>query len=211
LNGDRKVAKRFPFSSSEIILASSSPRRRYLLRLVRLKHVVVHPRVKEDDHVDSDPVRHVLQLSKLKARSVKEDFSRGYILGADTIVVLDGTILGKPVDRADARSMLGRLCGRFHEVYTGLTLVDAASGKELQGYERTRVKIRKMSGPEIDAYIETGEPMDKAGSYGIQGYGAAIVERVEGCYFNVVGLPVVRLLSLIRDMERICGGEQPCQ
>jgi septum formation protein len=201
------VAKRFPFSSREIILASSSPRRRYLLRLVRMKHVVVHPAVREEDHIDSDPVRHVLELSKLKARSVKGDFSRGYILGADTVVVLDGGILGKPIDRADARSMLARLCGRLHDVYTGLTLIDAASGKEIQGYEKTRVKIRKMSASEIDAYIETGEPMDKAGSYGIQGYGAAIVERVDGCYFNVVGLPVVRLLSLVRDMNGICGGE----
>lgn len=205
------MAKRFPFSSSIIILASSSPRRRYLLRLVRMKHIVVHPRVREEDHVDSDPVRHVLQLSRLKARSVEGEFSRGYILGADTIVVLDGVILGKPADRADARSMLAGLAGGFHDVYTGLTLVDAASGKEVQGYETTRVRIRKMSAREIDAYIETGEPMDKAGSYGIQGYGAAIVERVEGCYFNVVGLPVVRLLSLIRDMERIRGGEERCQ
>ncbi|MFH1313204.1 MAG: Maf family protein [Candidatus Eisenbacteria bacterium] len=201
------MAKRFPFSDREIILASSSPRRRYLLRLIRLKHTVAHPRVTEEDHADSDPVRNVLQLSKLKARSVKDDFSRGYILGADTIVVLDGGILGKPADVEEARSMLGRLCGRLHDVYTGLTLIDVESGKEIQGYERTHVKIRRMSVSEIDAYIETGEPMDKAGSYGIQGYGAAIVERVDGCYFNVVGLPVVRLLRLIRDMDSICGGK----
>jgi septum formation protein len=172
-----------------------------------MKHTAVHPRVREEDHADSDPIRHVLELSKLKARSVRGDFSRGYILGADTIVVFDRGILEKPADRADARAMLGKLCGRLHEVYTGLTLIDAGSGKELQGYEKTRVKIRRMSATEIDAYIETGEPMDKAGSYGIQGYGAAIVERVDGCYFNVVGLPIVRLLGLIRDMDSICGGE----
>ncbi len=167
---------------------------------------MVSPHVREDEHADDDPVRHVLHLSTLKARSVKGDFGRGYILGADTIVVLDGDILGKPESETDAKSMLMRLCGRLHEVYTGLTLIDAASGEEVQGYEKTQVKIRSMVIPEIDAYITTGEPMDKAGSYGIQGYGAAIVEKVNGCYFNVVGLPIVRLLHLIRDMDTKCGG-----
>jgi septum formation protein len=95
----------------------------------------------------------------------------------------------------------------LHHVYTGLTLVDVGSGFEVQGYERTQVKIRKMTPAEIKAYIDTGEPMDKAGSYGIQGYGAAIVESVNGCYFNVVGLPLVRLLSLMRDLEYKCGGK----
>lgn len=201
------MGRGFPFSAREIILASSSPRRRYLLRLARIKHTVARPRVREEDYAASDPVRHVLDLSRLKAHSVKSDFSRGYILGADTVVVLDGCILGKPGSEAEARSMLESLCGRLHEVYTGLTLLDAGSRAEVQGYERTRVKIRRMSASEIDAYIATGEPMDKAGSYGIQGYGAAIVEKVDGCYFNVVGLPIVRLLYLIRDLERSSGGE----
>ena len=165
------------------------------------------PRVREEDHVDPHPVRHVKDLSRLKAQSVMGRFSRGYILGADTVVVLDGEILGKPKNEQEARLMLTRLCGRLHEVYTGLTLIDAASGAEVQGYEMTRVKIRRMTAQEIDAYIGTGEPMDKAGSYGIQGYGAAIVEKVDGCYFNVVGLPIVRLLHLVRDMERLSGGE----
>jgi septum formation protein len=200
------MAKTFPFSSRKLILASSSPRRKYLLRLVHLRHVVAEPQVEEEDHRDEDPVRHVLRLSRLKALSVREDFDSGYILGADTIVVLDRHILGKPSSQVDAKSMLSRLSGRLHDVYTGLTLVDAATGWETQGYERTAVKIRRMTEPEIEAYIETGEPMDKAGSYGIQGYGAAIVERVNGCYFNVVGLPIVRLLRLIRGLDRICGG-----
>jgi septum formation protein len=201
------VIRRFPFSDREIILASTSPRRRYLLRLVRIKHRVIHPGVNEEEHSDDDPVRHVLCLSRLKALSVRDKIGKGFVLGADTIVVLDGHILGKPPDRDGARSMLSRLCGRLHEVYTGLTLVDAASGEQVQGYERTSVKIRTMSPAEIDSYIETGEPMDKAGSYGIQGYGAAIVERVDGCYFNVVGLPIVRLLCLIRQLDSLCGGD----
>jgi septum formation protein len=200
------VAKPFPFTQRRLILASSSPRRRYLLRLIRLPHEVVEPRISEADHADEDPVRHVLTLAGLKAKSVRHGYEEGYILGADTIVVLDGKILGKPVGVDDARAMLTRLRGRVHEVYTGLSLVDAAGRGETQGYEMTRVKIRAMEAWEIDAYIATGEPMDKAGSYGIQGYGAGIVEKVVGCYFNVVGLPIVRLLRLIRDLDRICGG-----
>jgi septum formation protein len=201
------VAKPFPFSDRKLILASSSPRRRYLLRLIRLAHVVAEPNVREEDHAHEDPVHHVLRLSRLKALSVVERFDSGYVLGADTIVVLGGDILEKPRDAADARAMLSRLAGSRHNVYTGLALVDAASGREVQGYEKTGVRIREMTASEIDAYIDTGEPMDKAGSYGIQGYGAAIVEGVDGCYFNVVGLPVVRLLRLIRELERTCGGQ----
>ena len=200
------MARPFPFADKEIILASSSPRRRYLLSLVHLKHTVVHPQVSEEDYSDDDPAQHVLSLSRLKARSVRPGLDSGYILGADTIVVLDGHILGKPASKADARDMLGRLAGHRHDVYTGITLIDAASGAEVQGYERTQVTIRRMTPEEIDAYIETGEPMDKAGSYGIQGYGAAIVEEVNGCYFNVVGLPLVRLLYLMRDLDKKCGG-----
>lgn len=176
------------------------------MSLVHLKHTVVHPQVSEEDYSDDDPAQHVLSLSRLKARSVRPGLDSGYILGADTIVVLDGHILGKPASKADARDMLGRLAGHRHDVYTGITLIDAASGAEVQGYERTQVTIRRMTPEEIDAYIETGEPMDKAGSYGIQGYGAAIVEEVNGCYFNVVGLPLVRLLYLMRDLDKKCGG-----
>ncbi len=199
------MLKRFPFFDKEIVLASSSPRRRYLLGLVRIKHSVVTPRVREEDHAHENPVKHVLRLSRLKALSVRREVREGIILGADTIVVLDGDILEKPTGRADARRMLRRLTGRWHQVYTGLALVDAASGKRVEGYERSLVKIRRMTDTEIDAYIATGEPMDKAGSYGIQGHGAAIVEKVNGCYFNVVGLPLVRLLYLMRDLEKKIG------
>ena len=177
-----------------------------MLQLVGINHRVVDPSVAEEAHPDEDPVEHVLRLSRLKARSVAQTLGEGFVLGADTIVVLEGEILGKPSDQSDARSTLRRLCGRWHEVYTGLALVDAASGKEVQGFEHSYVKIRPLSDAEISAYIATGEPMDKAGSYGIQGFGAAIVERVNGCYFNVVGLPLVRLLYLLRDLEKICGG-----
>lgn len=193
--------KRFPFFDAPLILASSSPRRRYLLGLVGIRHRVIIPRVKEEDHAHEDPAKHVLRLAGLKANSVRGRAKRGIILGADTIVLLDGAILGKPRSKAEAKRMLRRLSGRWHTVYTGLAVVDAASGKSVKGIEKSRVKIRRMTGSEIDAYIATGEPMDKAGAYGIQGYGAAIVEQVRGCYFNVVGLPMVRLLRLVRELK----------
>ena len=194
--------KRFPFFDDEIILASSSPRRSFLLGLVRIKHKVVVPRVREEDHAHEDPVKHVLRLAGLKAHSARGRVKRGIILGADTIVVMEGDILGKPRNKRDAKRMLRRLSGQWHTVYTGLAVVDAANGMETMGYERSLVKIRKMTDVEIDAYIATGEPMDKAGSYGIQGYGAAIVEKVRGCYFNVVGLPLVKLLYLVRALKK---------
>ncbi|MFZ1946222.1 MAG: Maf family protein, partial [bacterium] len=198
----------FPFFEDPIVLASSSPRRRYLLSLVGIKHRVVAPHLNEDDHAHEDPTRHVLRLASLKARSVVGRIRRGMVLGADTVVVADGDILEKPRNRADAKRMLGMLAGRWHTVYTGLAVVDAASGREVAGCERSSVRIRAMTGSEIDAYIATGEPMDKAGSYGIQGYGAAIVGEVRGCYFNVVGLPLVRLLYLVRELKRALG-ERP--
>jgi septum formation protein len=194
--------KRFPFFDDPLVLASSSPRRRYLLGLVGIRHRVIVPRVKEEDHAHEDPVKHVMRLAGLKAHSVRGRARRGIILGADTIVLLDGAILGKPRSKAEAKRMLRRLSGRWHTVYTGLAVVDAATGKTVEGVEQSRVRIRKMADAEIEAYIATGEPMDKAGAYGIQGYGAAIVEQVRGCYFNVVGLPMVRLLRLVRELKR---------
>jgi septum formation protein len=195
------LRKPFPFFDRELVLASSSPRRRYLLRLVGIRHTVMPPSVREEDHGDEVPERHVLRLSRLKAESVLDRVTSGLVLGADTDVVLDGEILGKPGDAGEARDTLGRLSGRLHQVLTGITLVDASSGRQAQGFERTLVRIRTMTDREISAYVDTDEPMDKAGSYGIQGYGAAIVERVEGCYFNVVGLPLVRLLHLVRELD----------
>jgi septum formation protein len=198
--------KRFPFSQQTLVLASSSPRRHFLLDLVRIPHRVVVPRVREEDHAHENPVKHVRRLARLKALSVRRQVKQGIILGADTVVVLGGDILEKPQDRDDAARMLKRLTGHWHQVYTGLALVDAASGREVWGHERSLVKIRRMTASEIDAYIATGEPMDKAGAYGIQGYGAAIVEKVNGCYFNVVGLPIVKMLYLLRDLEKQTGG-----
>jgi len=192
----------FPFFDRSLVLASSSPRRRYLLRLVQIKHRVMSPAVNEKDHAHEDPVRHVLRLASLKAHSVLPRVKRGTILGADTIVVHGGDILGKPRSEREARRMLRRLAGEWHTVFTGIAVLDAETGLEAVGYERSEVKIRKMTLAEIAAYVATGEPMDKAGSYGIQGYGAGIVESIRGCYFNVVGLPIIRLVRLVRELEQ---------
>jgi septum formation protein len=200
------LAGTFPFFDRALVLASASPRRRFLLDLVGFEFEVTPPTINEEDHADEDPVTHVLRLSELKARSVAGELDEGLVLGADTVVLIDGDILEKPRSEEEAFEMLSRLSGAWHVVYTGLAVVDAGTGKSSGGYETTRVRIREMSPDEIRAYIKTGEPMDKAGSYGIQGYGAAIVEAVEGCYFNVVGLPLVRLLSLLRDVAGQPGG-----
>ena len=200
------MAGTFPFFDKPLVLASASPRRRFLLELVGFEFQVRPPTVNEEDHADEDPVAHVLRRSEVKARSVAEGLAEGFVLGADTIVLLGDEILEKPGDEDEAFEMLSRLSGESHVVYTGLTIVDAATGRIASGHETTRVRIRPMSPEEIRAYIGTGEPLDKAGAYGIQGYGAAIVESVEGCYFNVVGLPLVRLLRVLRELEGSPGG-----
>ena len=201
------MAGTFPFFDRPLVLASASPRRRFLLDLVGFEFEVMEPSVNEEDHADEDPATHVLRLAEVKARSVARSLEAGLVLGADTIVLLGDEILEKPATEEEAFDMLSRISGEWHVVYTGLAVIDAESGRMAAGFETTRVRIREMSPDEIKAYVATGEPMDKAGSYGIQGYGAAIVEAVEGCYFNVVGLPLVRLLRVLRELEGQGGGD----
>jgi len=124
----------------------------------------------------------------------------GLVIGADTIVVIDGRTLGKPADEEDAKSTLRRLSGRSHIVMTGVAVVDAATGRELTGIESTEVCFRVLSDKEIDEYVATGEPMDKAGSYGIQERASVFVEGLDGCFFNVVGLPVSRIWAMISEL-----------
>jgi septum formation protein len=143
------------------------------------------------------PAEHVARLSLLKAREVAAKVGKGTVIGADTVVVLDGDIMGKPVSEDDAFAMLSRLQGRTHTVYTGFALHDAESGRETSGFETTEVTIRPMDPGLIRDYIATGEPLDKAGAYGIQGYGAVLVPAIHGCYFNVMGLPLSRLMEAL--------------
>ncbi|CAH1204182.1 dTTP/UTP pyrophosphatase [Paenibacillus plantiphilus] len=192
-----------PFIASQLVLASSSPRRRELVATLDLSLPVLILSTDADEGTPADwsPSYIVEQLALRKARAAvpllgEEQAAGSIIVGADTIVVLDGEVLGKPQNTADAVSMLSRLQGREHEVYSGVACISWDGEHELVTHRKTRVSMKSLDHEQIRRYVATGEPMDKAGSYAIQGIGATIVERIDGCYFNVVGLP----LSLLSDM-----------
>ncbi len=186
-------------SEKPLILASSSPRRRELLEAIGVPFEIAPSRVDERLQDGEAPGPHVLRLSMAKAYEISKKYVNRWILGADTIVVLDGVILGKPVDAADAEAMLARLSGRRHTVFTGYTLWNLAfPDRRLSRQVRSYVTIKRMTRSEIAHYVQTGEPMDKAGAYAVQGLGAAIVRRVEGSYTNVVGLPLCEVVEDLR-------------
>ncbi|MCZ6766430.1 MAG: Maf family protein, partial [bacterium] len=139
-----------------------------------------------------------LALARAKAADVAAKHRDAIVIGADTVVVVDGDVMGKPVDGSEAAEFLSKLSGRTHTVVTGVAVRRESDGVELFGKEATRVRFRDLSADEIDAYVRSGEPDDKAGAYAIQGLGAAFVESIDGCYFNVVGLPVVLLFDLLK-------------
>jgi septum formation protein len=182
---------------SELILASHSPRRRELMKLIGHPFRCITSNAEETLLPGETPAEHVVRLSLLKAREVGEKVGQGTIIGADTVVVLDGEIMGKPSSEEDAFDMLSRLQGRTHTVYTGFALHDAKDGWDISGFETTEVTMRSMDAGLIRDYIATGEPLDKAGAYGIQGYGAVLIPAVHGCYFNVMGLPLSRLMEAL--------------
>jgi septum formation protein len=185
-------------SECRVVLASASPRRRQLLNLIGIAHEVRPANIDETMRVRETPRRHAERLAREKASAIAKRDPDLITIGADTIVVVNRTVLGKPRDGADAARMLALLSGREHVVTTAVAV---SRGKKLRSaVEEVRVRFRRLRGDEIEAYIATGEPMDKAGAYGIQGYGATIVERIEGDYFAVMGLPIVRLIGLLRDV-----------
>jgi septum formation protein len=187
-----------------LVLASASPRRSALLSQIGLTFKIHPSDIVEPPHNvhTNKSVSEVTQeLALLKATSVTQYYDRGLIIGADTLVSLDGELLGKPIDDADALVMLSRLNGTCHEVVTGVALIDAATGENRVWAETTQVYFRQLHIAEITAYIESGETSDKAGAYGIQGRGAAFVRRIEGCYFNVVGLPLASLVEHLSDFQ----------
>lgn len=185
-------------NSRLIILASGSPRRRELLSLLGLPFEVISSDADESTPPEFTPEMIVRSLALRKAEAAVPAAGKrnAVIVGSDTIVVLDDKVLGKPVDEQDSRVMLGLLQGKTHQVYTGVACIGLPEGKILVEHRVTSVTMRTLSEEEISAYIATGEPADKAGSYAIQGLGATLVEKIEGCYFNVVGLP----LSLLERM-----------
>ncbi|MFD2369879.1 Maf family protein [Brevibacillus sp. GCM10020057] len=185
-------------TETTLTLASSSPRRRELLQTLGIPFRVQTSDVDETTAPGLSPHEVVEELAVRKARAVASLQQEGVVLGSDTIVVLDDQILGKPADEAEAFRMLTMLQGREHTVYSGVALIDAASGREEVAHSHTRVRIRPLAKTEIESYIATREPMDKAGAYAIQGIGSTIVEGITGDYFTVVGLPLAltaRMLS----------------
>ena len=187
----------------DIILASQSPRRRELLEHMGVEFRVVTPDIDEHMERELPPDELVRRISAEKARAVAAQTGPdAIVIAADTVVALDGAVLGKPADELEAFKMLSTLSGCRHQVYTGLTVL---RGKEMHTVsEETAVTFRELSEKEITNYIRTGEPMDKAGAYGIQGYGALLVEGIQGDYYNVMGLPVCRLGGLLKELGVDC-------
>ena len=184
-----------------LILASASPRRADLLRQVGLSFTVAAPGIEEDLTVTKEPGAQVIELARAKVLATSRRFKSGFVLAADTLVVIDDTYLGKPVDENDARRMLFMLSGRKHEVYTGLTLMNASTGYLKTDFARTSVWMKLLDKDHVDLYLKTEEPFDKAGAYGIQGRGALFIDKIAGCYFNVVGLPLSLLFELLTEMK----------
>ncbi|PZE19969.1 Maf family protein [Paenibacillus xerothermodurans] len=186
----------------KLVLASSSPRRQELIRTLQLPFEIRVSDVNEDTATGLEPWEIVEQLSSRKASAVCEMYRsvqprEAIVIGSDTIVALDGQVLGKPKHKADAVSMLYALQGRAHQVFTGVACIDLSSGTHLVDHRATSVFMKPLTDRQIERYVETGEPMDKAGSYAIQGIGATMVERIEGDYFTVVGLPMALLSDLL--------------
>ncbi|NHN30098.1 Maf family protein [Paenibacillus agricola] len=189
-----------------LILASSSPRRQELIQTFGLPYEIKVSDVNEDTEPGMSPADIVEQLSGRKAGAVYEMYKaeqreHGIVIGSDTIVVLGDVVLGKPKDREDAARMLDALQGNVHHVFSGISCIDLTTGRELRAHCRTAVYMKALTSSQIERYIATGEPLDKAGAYGIQGIGATMISRIEGDYFNVVGLPLCLLSEILEQME----------
>ncbi len=184
-----------------IYLASSSPRRRELLDQIGLSYIVITTEVEESLPPGLSPVEQVIMLSRRKAGAAAPKLAEGIVIAADTIVVLDGQVLGKPANKIEALAMLERLQGGIHEVFTGITVMELSGSRVLSDYERTEVQMRDASRDELMRYVATKEPFDKAGAYGVQGLAAVFVAGIRGCYFNVVGLPLFKLAQMLKKLE----------
>ena len=183
-------------SDIDVILASGSPRRRELLTLIGVAHTVIPANIDETLLAGETPEGHVERLARDKANAVAAGRESALVIAADTVVVRDGVVMGKPRGAAEAEAALATLAGRSHIVLTGMAC--ATNGRLVSSVERVTVKFRDLSAEEIREYVATGEPLDKAGSYGIQGKGATIVERIDGDYFAVMGLSLVRLVDMMQ-------------
>ena len=185
----------------KIILASTSPRRHNLLQQIGLKFEIVPSKYEEDMTLKLPPHELAMVLARGKAFEVAERKKSGIIIGVDTFVVLNKEVIGKPHNKVNAKKMLEKISNKILDVYSGVAIIDAKTKKEIIDYEITKVKIRKISSLEIKKYIDTKEPLDKAGAFGMQGLGAIFVAKVDGCYSNVVGLPLHNLEKNLAKMK----------
>ena len=180
----------------KLVLASKSPRRAEILTAAGWPFEVWTAGIDETREPSEDAITYVLRLARSKAEAVAERVGRGLVLGADTVVVIDGEILGQPGNRESAQTMLRKLSGKWHNVITGVALVRAGTDRSIANHTTTRVRFSEMSDAEIDWYVATDEPLDKAGAYAIQGLAGIFITEIQGEYFNVVGLPVRMLYEL---------------
>jgi septum formation protein len=188
----------------QIYLASKSPRRRKLLKQIAINFKSFSVDLDEDIIDGEHPVRTVKRLALHKSEAAIKKIKSGIVITADTIVVLNNEIIGKPKNKKDAFDILSGLSGKTHAVYTGFVICNICSGRKIVDYEKTKVTFRKLLPEEIRNYIETGSPMDKAGAYGIQDdFGAVFVEKINGCYYNVVGLPLAKFYKRLMEFIQI--------
>ncbi|MDP2908860.1 MAG: Maf family protein [Nanoarchaeota archaeon] len=184
---------------NKIILASSSPQRKALLEQIGLEFETMPSSYEENMQQETGHKKLAMELAYGKARDVAEKTKEGLVIGADTFIALGDERLGKPKNDEDARLMLKKVSGKTLEIYSGIAIIDSATKKSVTDYEVTKVKMKEMSDEEINAYIKTKEPINKAGACAIEGIGAMFIERIEGCYSNIVGLPLYRLC---RNLEK---------
>lgn len=183
----------------QIILASNSPRRKQLLQMIGLEFTVKTSNFDETGKLDLDPIQLVEYLSFQKAQSVAIKHPNMIVIGADTVVVLDKKIIGKPKNSTDAKKILRKLSNKMHLVITGYAIIDTSTTRRVTNSVTSKVFMKKIPEKQIESYVKTGEPLDKAGAYGIQGLGSILINKIEGDYFNVVGLPIKELTT---DLER---------
>ena len=186
-----------PVKNSRLILASKSPRRRYLLEQAGLEFSVIPSNFEENSIPRSSPEFYVKRLAEAKAKDISQRYPDSWVIGADTIVLIDNTMLGKPGSRSEARKMLRSLSGKTHQVLTGYCICCEATGRFFSETIKTGLCFKELTGLENDWYINSGEPFDKAGAYAIQGIGTFLVKRIHGSYTNVVGLPVCEVLEFL--------------
>ena len=210
LNHSKNPARILYRTVKPLVLASASPRRRCLLERLGIRFQVI-PSGLQEPPISGSPEEGVGKLARMKALDISDRFGRRWVLAADTIVVLGGRIFGKPDAETEALSMLRQLNGRTHEVLTSVCLAHRASGVLMTRTVRTRVTFREVREDELAAYVRTGEPMDKAGAYGIQDLGGFLVRSVHGSYTNVVGLPLAETLEMLLKNEIIVPGHGPIE